>query len=121
MVKGSQVLTSVVSATTTAPVKMPQQPSLMRLPSGGVQLGLALEVAGSQVSRDGVDGLPAHRDGAPPWRAQGEKQGQAESDHCHEPADRKPGPPPSAQGKHRGIRDQRRRRDDQDGYVKTGS
>jgi uncharacterized membrane protein len=45
-----------------------------------------VKVAGVQVSRHGVDGLPAHGDRASPWRADGKEQGQAESDHDREPA-----------------------------------
>lgn len=64
--------------------------------------------------------MPAYGDRASPWRAQGKQQGQAESDHGHEPADQKGGPPTATQGKRGDIHDQRQPRKDQDGHVKAG-
>ena len=89
-------------------------------PQADVTSGLALEVAGVQVSHDGIDRMPAHGDGASPRCAQGKEQGHAESDdHC-EPADRERGSPAAAQGKHHGIGDQRRPGNDQDDHIKDG-
>jgi hypothetical protein len=79
-----------------------------------------VEVAGVQVSHDGIDGLAADGDRSSPGRAEGKQQGQAESDHGREAADEKGRPPAAAQCQGGGVHDQRRPGEEQDGHEKGG-
>jgi hypothetical protein len=110
--------TRATSNTPLAPNELRPPDPPRASPAGGA--GLRMEVSDVQVAHDGIDGLPAHGDRSSPRRAEGQEQGQAESDHNREPADQECGPQTGTQGKYGGVHDQRCPADEQDDYIKDG-